>query len=172
MTHKFSRLLPAIACRLAVMALAAVALSACATRPSDPAALAAYQENNDSLEPLNRSMLKVDDGLKTVLVGPILKGYRAVVPEQGRKSVVNFMHNLHSPITFVHDVLQGNIHRAGETIGRLGSLSASAQSRHRLRPWRVLRSGHGDRPSSRSRVTTAWRWRGYCLRSRPRLAHR
>ena len=64
-------------------------------------------------------MLKVDDAAKKVLVRPILKGYRAVVPEQGRKSVVNFMHNLHSPITFVHDVLQGNIHRAGETIGRL-----------------------------------------------------
>jgi phospholipid-binding lipoprotein MlaA len=125
MTHAFSNTLfevfRGLIGRLMLMALAAVALSACATRPpaSDAAALAAYQENNDSLEPFNRSMLKVDDGVKTVLVRPILKGYRAVVPEQGRKSVVNFMHNLQAPITFVHDVLQGNIRRAGETVGRL-----------------------------------------------------
>ncbi len=121
MTRTFSNIFPALACRLALVALAAVALSACATRPpaSDPAALAAYQEKNDSLEPLNRSMLKVDDALRPILVNPVLKGYRAVVPDAGRKSILNFEHNLHSPVTFVQDVLQGNIRRAGETLGRL-----------------------------------------------------
>jgi phospholipid-binding lipoprotein MlaA len=109
----------ALIARLALAVLVMAGLSACATRPTDPAALAAFEENNDRLEPLNRSMLKADDGLKTVLVNPVLKTYRTVVPEQGRRGVLNFMHNLNSPITLVHDVLQGQVKRAGQTISRL-----------------------------------------------------
>ena len=121
MTHPVFSSFSALVRRLLLVALAAIALSACATRPpaSDAAALAAFEENNDRFEPLNRSMLKVDDGLRKVLVTPVLKTYRTVVPEPGRKSVLNFMHNLHSPITFVHDILQGQVHRAGETLGRM-----------------------------------------------------
>jgi len=39
-----------------VLALSILALTACATRPpaSDRAAVAAYEETNDQLEPLNR----------------------------------------------------------------------------------------------------------------------
>ena len=121
MTYPVLSTLSALTRRMLLVVLAAGALSACATRPpaGDAAALAAFEENNDRLEPFNRSMLKADDGLKKVLVNPILSGYRAVVPEPGRRSVVNFMHNLHSPITFVHDVLQGQPTRAGQTLGRL-----------------------------------------------------
>lgn len=113
------RALTAFSARLALAIVVMAALSACATRPTDPVALAAFQENNDRLEPFNRSMMKVDDGLRKVLVRPVLSTYRAVVPEPGRRGVLNFMHNLHSPVTFVHDVLQGQARRAGETLSRL-----------------------------------------------------
>ncbi len=116
MNHPFfSRVLA----RLALAVLVMAGLPACATRPTDPAALAAFEENNDRLEPLNRSMMKVDDGLQTVLVRPVLKTYRTVVPEPGRKGILNFIHNLHSPVTFVHDVLQGQAKRAGQTVSRV-----------------------------------------------------
>lgn len=105
--------------RLALAVLVMAGLSACATRPTDPAALAAFQENNDRLEPFNRSMMKVDDGLQKVLVRPIITTYHTVVPEPGRKGILNFMHNLQSPVTFVHDVLQAQPKRAGQTISRL-----------------------------------------------------
>ena len=116
MTH---RPLPLLLGRLALAVLVMSALSACATRPADPAARAAFDENNDRLEPFNRSMMKADDSLQKVLVRPVLKTYRAVVPEPGRKGILNFMHNLHSPVTFVHDVLQAQPKRAGQTLSRL-----------------------------------------------------
>jgi phospholipid-binding lipoprotein MlaA len=112
------RLVSALA-RTLLAALVMAALSACATRPADPAARAAFEENNDRLEPFNRSMMKVDDGLQKVLVRPVLKTYRTVMPEPGRKGVLNFIHNLHSPVTFVHDVLQGQVRRAGQTLSRI-----------------------------------------------------
>jgi phospholipid-binding lipoprotein MlaA len=96
-------------------------LSACATKPpaSNPMALAAYEEANDPLEPMNRAMFKVDAGLDQVLVRPVVKGYRAVVPDAGRYHIDKFVDNLRSPITFVNDVLQGEIKRAGITLGRM-----------------------------------------------------
>jgi len=108
------------AVRMALAALVIAGLSACASKPpaSDPIALAAYQEANDPLEPLNRAMFKVDAGLDQVLVRPVITTYRFVVPDQGRKGVDNFMNNLRSPITLVNDVLQGELTRAWITIGR------------------------------------------------------
>ncbi len=95
-------------------------LSACATKPpaSDPVALAAYQEANDPLEPFNRAMFKVDAGLDKVIMRPVIKGYRAVVPADARDKVDNFVDNLRSPITFANDILQGQFSRAGTTLGR------------------------------------------------------
>jgi phospholipid-binding lipoprotein MlaA len=106
---------------LTLLLAIATSLSACATRPpaDDLFAVAAYEEANDPLEPLNRTLFKTDQVLDTVLVRPILTGYRAVVPDRGRKSVNNFMNHIRSPITLVHDVLQGDMNRAGTTLGRI-----------------------------------------------------
>jgi len=96
-------------------------LGACATRPpaSDPAAVAAFEENNDRFEPTNRAMFKIDMAYRDHVLNPFLRGYRTVVPAGGRRGVLNFEHNLHSPVTFIHDVLQGSFKRAGQTLGRL-----------------------------------------------------
>jgi phospholipid-binding lipoprotein MlaA len=105
-----------------LIAVAAVCLlaGACATRPpaSDLNAVAGYEEANDPLEPFNRAMFRTDQVLDSTVVRPIVKGYRAVVPEGGRRSVGNFLRNLRSPITFVHDVLQAEPDRAGTTFAR------------------------------------------------------
>ena len=95
-------------------------LSACATRPDagNPMAVAAYEEAADPLEPFNRAMFKVDAGLDTVLVRPVVTVYRTVVPSQGRKGVDNFLSNLRAPVTLTNDILQGEFSRAGTTIGR------------------------------------------------------
>lgn len=106
--------------RMALALALVFSLAACATKPpaTDPIALAAYEEAKDPLEPMNRVMFKVDAGLDKVLVRPIIKSYRFVVPEQGRQHIDIFVNNLHTPITFVNDVLQGQITRAGITLGR------------------------------------------------------
>jgi phospholipid-binding lipoprotein MlaA len=100
--------------------LAALTLSACATKPpaSNAIALAAYEEANDPLEPFNRAMFKVDLGADRVLVRPIIKVYRFIVPAQGRRGLGNFAANLRSPVVFINDLLQGEVSRAGTTLGR------------------------------------------------------
>lgn len=106
---------------MALLLMIAIGLPACATRPpaDDLFAVAAYEEANDPLEPLNRTLFKTDQVLDTVLVRPIVTGYRTVVPDRARRSVNNFMNHIRSPITLVHDVLQGDVDRAGITLGRI-----------------------------------------------------
>jgi phospholipid-binding lipoprotein MlaA len=96
-------------------------LSGCATRPeaSDKAATAAFNETNDRLEPLNRTMFRFDEGLDAVLIHPLVWVYDTVIPGFVRRRVTMILDNVRSPITFVNDVLQGEPHRAGETLARL-----------------------------------------------------
>ncbi len=114
---RFSAFSPA---RLLALGFMALSLCACATKPpaSNAVALEAYKEANDPFEPTNRFLFKVDAGLDKVIVRPIIKTYRFAVPEQGRRGVDNFVNNLRTPVTFINDVLQGEISRAGTTLGR------------------------------------------------------
>lgn len=96
-------------------------LSACATRPpaTNAMALAAYEEADDPLEPMNRAMFSVDATLDKALIRPVIQGYRLIVPRQGRKGIYNFVNNLRSPVTLANDILQGEFTRAGITLGRV-----------------------------------------------------
>ncbi len=106
--------------RILVPALLAAHLSACATKPpaSDVEAVRAYEEINDPLEPWNRAMLQLDQGLDTVLFNPFIAVYETIVPEPGRQGVTNVIRNFRSPITLANDLLQGEGRRAGITTGR------------------------------------------------------
>ncbi len=105
-----------LATMIAAAALA-LGLSACASTKT-PEAAADVAETNDHLEPFNRAMFKVDQGLDAVVVRPVAWTYRKVVPGFARRGVTNFLRNLRSPITFANDVLQGDMNHAGETMGR------------------------------------------------------
>ncbi len=74
---------------LAVL-LALSALVACATPPSDPDDLADYQQKNDPLEPTNRVLYKINDGLDTVALRPAAMAYRAVLPQPVRNGIHTF----------------------------------------------------------------------------------
>src|SRR6266481_80749 len=90
--------LPALAALVAV-----VSLSGCATPPTDPDELAAYKENNDPLEPMNRYFFEVNYALDELLLKPIASWYDAILPKPVERSVHNF---------------QGNGKRAGITAKR------------------------------------------------------
>jgi phospholipid-binding lipoprotein MlaA len=96
----------------------ALALSACASKPADPAAAAAFEETNDRLEPFNRAMFGVDRALDAVIIRPVAWTYREIVPDPARRGVTNFLRNLRSPITLANNLLQGDLDTAGQTIGR------------------------------------------------------
>jgi phospholipid-binding lipoprotein MlaA len=105
---------------LIVSGLVLLGMSACASKPpaSDPAALQAYNDLNDPLEPWNRAMLQVDQGLDTVIFNPTIAVYETLIPEPGRQGVTNFLRNFRTPITLANDMLQGEGERAGNTVGR------------------------------------------------------
>jgi len=104
---------------LAFLVLATL-LAGCATRPpaDDPEALAEFRQTNDPIEPFNRTMYDVHEGIDRVVLAPVARGYRAAVPEPVRTGVRNVLGNLRSPIILANDMLQGEPRRAGDTLGR------------------------------------------------------
>lgn len=72
---------------------------------------------DDPLEGYNRFMYNVNWGVDKVLFRPLSEFY-GLVPSPARKGVRNVLTNLNSPVTFVNDVLQLEIERAGQTFVR------------------------------------------------------
>lgn len=100
--------------------LAITTLAACATPPAadDPIAVAEFEALNDPLEPFNREMFDLNLELDKAFLQPAARSYRAIVPEAGRDGLRNIVNNIQEPVTFINDVLQGNMDRAGATFGR------------------------------------------------------
>lgn len=73
---------------------------------------------HDPLESFNRAMHHVNYTLDGLVVRPVTKIYRGVVPQVGRKGVSNFLSNLSSPVTLVNSVLQGDPENAFKTFWR------------------------------------------------------
>lgn len=96
-------------------------LSGCATPPpaSDPDALADYRETNDPLEPTNRVIYAVNNGLDTVVVRPLAIAYRAVLPETVRSHTHNLLTNLTMPVQLFNDMLEAKPRHAGDSLMRL-----------------------------------------------------
>lgn len=94
-------------------ALLAFTAAGCATAPNGPGA-----DQNDPYEAQNRKVFELNQSLDNNFMLPVAKGYVAVVPEPARDGIHNFLVNLDLPVTFANDVLQGEVNRAGETVGR------------------------------------------------------
>lgn len=106
--------------RFLVLALASMVLVGCATAPdrSDPEAMAEYQEINDPGEPTMRAIFAFNQALDKAILKPVANVYRETTPEKFRTGVHNFLNNLRTPVIFFNDVMQGDIQRALETLGR------------------------------------------------------
>lgn len=96
----------------------ALALGACATKPTDPEELAHYEAINDPLEPMNRAVFAFNDAADRTVLRPLAVGYRTAVPRGVRTSIRNFLNNLETPVILLNDLLQGEGARARDTIGR------------------------------------------------------
>jgi phospholipid-binding lipoprotein MlaA len=98
--------------------VAATVLTGCTSLPEDPEARAEVLALNDPVEPLNRTFFEFNRGVDTVVLRPLAETYRTVLPQGGQDMVRNFLNNLKSPVVLANDLLQGEVERAGETLGR------------------------------------------------------
>lgn len=89
--------------------LVATMLAGCATsgNPKDP------------LEGFNRAMFAFNDGLDTVLIKPVAKGYDAVLPAPVRTGVTNFFGNIADLFIGINNLLQGKPDQAFSDFGRV-----------------------------------------------------
>ena len=112
--------LPAKTSRAVLCAVfGAALLTGCANRPDDdPVAAQAYDEAKDPFEPTNRVILDFNLAFDRFLLKPIAYVYKETLPAEAQKSVTNFLNNMHAPVTFANDVLQGEPGRAGTTAAR------------------------------------------------------
>jgi phospholipid-binding lipoprotein MlaA len=102
-----------------VAALGLAAVAGCATPPSDdPEALAAFEEANDPLEPMNRYFFELNYAADELLLKPLAGWYYIGLPDFAQDGVRNALRNLRSPIVLANDLLQGKTDRAGITVGR------------------------------------------------------
>ena len=109
--------------RLGIAGLSlAFLLAGCATKPDmgDTAAIAAYEEANDPIEPLNRYFFELNNFLDIVVLRPSAEIYDGVLPGIAKDSIRNFLDNLRSPVILANDLLQGEWDRAGTTTSRFG----------------------------------------------------
>lgn len=101
--------------KAALAGLCGLMLSACAYPPPSPESLAA----NDPYEAMNRDTLVFNGKVDKYFVIPTVAVYFVLVPEPGRKGVHNFLGNLSLPTIFVNDLLQGELKRGAQSLGRL-----------------------------------------------------
>ena len=88
-------------------------LAGCATVPGTR-----DQENNDPLEPVNRTVFDANTAIDSSLIKPIAEAYRAIFPASVRDRFRMFIDNLTEPRIFANDVLQFRVNAAGTTFGR------------------------------------------------------
>lgn len=119
---------------LVLLAGASLLLGACSTTGNSSSYRTAEQQNASDIEPAagayeagglsdplegsNRRVFAFNKGVDKVIINPILKGYRFIIPEPGRKGVRNVLRNLKSPTTFANQLLQGDIGGAADVVGR------------------------------------------------------
>lgn len=100
-------------------AVAVLTAGGCATVPeNDPEALAAFEETNDPLEPMNRYFFEVNYALDELFLKPIAGWYYIALPNPAQDGVRNFLRNLSSPVILANDLFQGETDRAGTTLIR------------------------------------------------------
>ena len=93
-------------------------LGGCAVKPTDPDEVKIYEQNNDPLEPMNRSIFKFNQGAYDYVLKPAVRGYRKVTPDIVKTGLENVMTNLKQPVYMINALLQGDLKATGDIAAR------------------------------------------------------
>lgn len=72
------------------------------------AACSTHSNDNDPLEPFNRSVFEFNQTVDKFVIRPVAVGYRYVTPQVVRTHIGNVSDNLYEPLTMVNSFMQGN----------------------------------------------------------------
>jgi phospholipid-binding lipoprotein MlaA len=86
-------------------------VSGCATSSSNTA--------QDPFEGFNRSIFAFNEGVDKVILKPVAKGYKAIMPEPLNQGVTNFFSNLDDVVVIANDLLQFKLTQAASDTGRI-----------------------------------------------------
>ncbi len=104
--------------RLCAGIVVAFAVAGCATAPTDPVEREIYDEANDPVQPLNEAIFEFNMAIDRAVLRPVAQAYEFILPDLVRDGVRNFVRHLKTPVILANDLMQGEIDRAGETMGR------------------------------------------------------
>ena len=80
---------------------------------------ASTKNPRDPLEPLNRAIYIVNDGLDKAIMKPVATVYRGILPQFVRTGITNFYNNLYDVLTALNNLLQGKIRDAASDVVRI-----------------------------------------------------
>ncbi|MDD4556809.1 MAG: VacJ family lipoprotein [Alphaproteobacteria bacterium] len=75
-------------------------------------------ENEDKFEGFNRAMFGFNMTLDEYVLEPLAKGYRAITNQYVRDRVSGVLSNIVEPVSAVNHLLQGDVVKSGQNIGR------------------------------------------------------
>ena len=99
--------------RSAGLALSALLFAGCASNPNR------VTDPRDPLEPFNRAVFRFNTDFDNAFMRPLAKGYQAVTPEPVDRGITNFFSNIDDFTSFVNNILQFKMSRAGSDLGRI-----------------------------------------------------
>lgn len=99
--------------RLVGLVLPALLVAGCASNPNR------VTDPRDPLEPFNRAVFRFNTDFDNAFMRPLAKGYKAVTPEPVDRGITNFFGNIDDFTSFVNNILQFKMSRAGSDLGRI-----------------------------------------------------
>lgn len=100
---------------LAIFASLFIATACIAAKPQ---VIADPQQVNDRFESFNRKMFAFNQTVDRVVILPVIKGYRAILPTPVRTGVSNVFNNIAMLPTIANNLLQGEPRQALKSTGR------------------------------------------------------
>lgn len=83
-----------------------------------PGGKGAAEGLSDPLEKINRVVFKFNLAVDDAIGKPLAKAYKKTIPRYARNRIRNFLEHYASPVTFINDLLQGEVKRAQITFVR------------------------------------------------------